>query len=195
MSVKFSILGLLYEKPRHAYEVFAAFQDLVGQKQGLDTKPAQVYTTLERLHASGMISSDLVSDNFGRQREVFSITPSGKQALFDWLAVPTTSFYLRSEFYTKLILKLAVQAEGTYELIALQRDSLRQEMQTIAAMRNQVDPQDERVFSLLLDHCLSHLEVDLHWLDKLEVSRRQVLNQPAVKYTSRRRGRPLKHPE
>lgn len=68
-------------------------------------------------------------------------------------------------------------------------------MQTIAALRNQIDPQTNLVYTLLLDHSLSHLEVDLHWLDKLEVSRRQVLNQPVAEFISKRRGRPSKQPE
>lgn len=195
MSVRNVILGLLYEKPRHAYEVYAAFQDLIGQKQGWEVKPAQVYTTLERLRDSGMVSCGSSTDITGGEKVIYSITPSGQQALIDWLSIPTQSDYLRSGFYAKLVLVLAIRPEEAYELISLQRSSLRQEMQTIAALRNRIDPQTNLVYSLLLDHSLSHLEVDLHWLDKLEVSRRQVLNQPVAGFTSRRRGRPAKQPE
>ena len=195
MSVRNVILGLLYDKPRHAYEVYAAFQDLIGEKQGWDLKPAQVYTTLERLQDSSMVSCGSSTDVTGGQKVIYSITSSGQQALMDWLSAPTQSDYLRSEFYAKLVLMLAVQPEEAYILIAEQRSSLRREMQTIAALRNRTDPQTNLVYSLLLDHSLSHLEVDLHWLDKLEVSRRQVLNQPAAEFTSRKRGRPSKQPE
>jgi len=195
MSVRKIILGLLYEKPRHAYEVYAAFQDLIGEKQGWDVKPAQVYTTLERLQGSGMVSSEPFTDTTGNKTVIYSITTTGQQALLDWLSTPALSSYLRSEFYAKLVLELAVQPEEAYDLISLQRSSLHQEMQTIAALRNRVDPQANLAYTLLLDHSLSHLEVDLHWLDKLEVSRRQVLNQPVAGFSSRRRGRPSKQPE
>ncbi len=195
MSVKNAILGLLFDKPRHAYEVYAALQDMIGEKQGWDVKPAQVYTTLERLQASGMVSSRPISDPAGSQKTIYSITPSGQQALMDWLSAPAPTFYPRNEFFTKLALKLLIQPDEAYELITLQRSSLRQEMQSIAALRNRIDPQANLVYTLLLDHSLSHLEIDLHWLDKLEVSRRQVLNQPVAGFTSRRRGRPAKQSE
>ena len=63
MSVRNAILGLLAQKPRHGYELHAAFSAVVGEATW-DVKPAQIYTTLERLEESGLVEtkSDLGRD-------------------------------------------------------------------------------------------------------------------------------------
>jgi DNA-binding PadR family transcriptional regulator len=49
MSVRNAILGLLAQRPRHGYELRAAFEALVGGEAIWEVKPAQIYTTLARL--------------------------------------------------------------------------------------------------------------------------------------------------
>ena len=76
MSVRNAILGLLAQKPRHGYELRAAFEAVVGGGVNWDVKPAQIYTTLERLGALapafemvGMMGFDAVAlDRLTHQR-------------------------------------------------------------------------------------------------------------------------------
>lgn len=61
MSVRYAILGLLAQRPRHGYELRAAFEVVVGGDANWEVKPAQIYTTLERLEEAGLVerTSDL----------------------------------------------------------------------------------------------------------------------------------------
>ncbi len=194
MTVRGAILGLLYQKSRHAYDLYASFHDLIGINQHWDVKPAQVYTTLERLQASGLVSVDKNDTSTDSERSIYNLTPTGRQVLQDWLTSPTPSTYLRDEFYIKLIISIASEAADVYQLVTNQRASLRSEMQEVIAMRNEVDSQSNLAYFLLLDHTLTHLEADLHWLDKLEVWLGKIRNQPIHRYQSRSRGRPTKKP-
>ena len=58
MSVRFAILGLLAQKPRHGYELHAAFEVVVGGDANWEVKPAQIYMTLERLEEAGLVGRE-----------------------------------------------------------------------------------------------------------------------------------------
>jgi len=45
----YAVLGLLSQKPRHGYETRLAFESLVGGYKNWEVKPAEIYTTLDRL--------------------------------------------------------------------------------------------------------------------------------------------------
>ncbi len=192
MSVRYIILGLLQEKPRHTYEIYAAIQDMFGNEQAWEIKPSQVYTTVSRLVDNGLISPAESNPKIGVDRIILTLTKTGSETLTQWLTLPCTSTYLRSDFYNKLVLCINLNPDMLNSLIASQRASLRAEMQAMTVMRSQVDSQNDLKYSLLLDLTLSHLELDLRWMDKLEVWRRQIVNQPDVVYVSKRRGRPAK---
>jgi DNA-binding PadR family transcriptional regulator len=60
MSVRHAILGLLAQRPRHGYELRAAFSAVIGGDENWDVKPAQIYTTLNRLEEAGLVEECLV---------------------------------------------------------------------------------------------------------------------------------------
>src|SRR5512136_2048223 len=107
MSVRHAILGLLAQKPRHGYELRAAFEAVVGGDANWDVKPAQVYTTLERLEEAGLVEriSDL-GEGDEPSRRVYAITAAGHAALMDWFAEGVTPGHQRDEFYVKLMTAL-----------------------------------------------------------------------------------------
>ena len=49
MSVRYALLGLLKQQPRYGYELRAAFIALAGGVEAWEVKPAQIYTTLNRM--------------------------------------------------------------------------------------------------------------------------------------------------
>jgi DNA-binding PadR family transcriptional regulator len=44
VSVRNALLGLLEQRPRHGYELRAAFEALVGGQRNWEVKPAQIYS-------------------------------------------------------------------------------------------------------------------------------------------------------
>ncbi len=55
MSVKHSLLALLYEKPRHGYELKKGFEEMVQGMWPLNA--GQVYTTLDRLERDRFVET------------------------------------------------------------------------------------------------------------------------------------------
>src|SRR5512143_716444 len=167
MTVRHAILGLLAQKPRHGYELRAVFSAVVGG-ENWDVKPAQIYTTLERLEESGLVQtkSDLGE---GREpdRRIYAITRNGREALKDWFSDGVPTEHQRDEFYVKLMIGLISGEADPARIIQTQRARLYQEMHDTTTQRDRLDSHTEIAQILLLDKTIMHLEADLRWLDMI----------------------------
>jgi DNA-binding PadR family transcriptional regulator len=192
MSVRNAILGLLAQKPRHGYELHAAFSAVVGGGNW-DVKPAQIYTTLERLEESGLVQtkSDLGE---GREpaRRIYAITRDGRDALKDWFTDGVPTEHQRDEFFVKLMIGLVSGEADPTRVIQTQRSKLYQELHDATAQRDGYNPHFEMAQILLLDKATMHLEADLRWLDMIEMRIESIKDQPLAEVEIRKRGRPKK---
>src|SRR5512146_1487552 len=179
MSVRHAILALLSQHPRHGYELRAAFEAMVGGDVNWEVKPAQIYTTLERLEQAGQVecASDL-GEGEEPSRRVYAITPNGEAELKQWFASGVTPEHQRDEFFVKLMAGLVCGEADPNRLIQIQRAHLFQELHAATTQRDSYDPRTEMAQILLLDKSIMHLEADLRWLDITEQRLEQVKRQP-----------------
>jgi DNA-binding PadR family transcriptional regulator len=192
MSVRNALLGLLEQRPRHGYELHAAFEAMVGGKHNWDVKPAQVYTTLARLEKKGLVVVDALEQEGGPEKRVYAITPAGRGALRAWFSTPVKNEHQRDEFFLKLMLSLACDEANPRGVIYAQRASLYRDLHDVTARRGKADPRSELAHILLLDQAIMHLEADLRWLEMIEARLDEVTRQPLPEPQARPRGRPPK---
>lgn len=77
--IKFALLELLAERPRHGYELI---KDLEERSGGFyRPSPGSVYPTLQLLEDEGHVVSEMVDG-----KKVYSVTESGKRQLQEWQA-------------------------------------------------------------------------------------------------------------
>ena len=195
MSVRNSLLGLLAQRPRHGYELRAAFEALVGGEENWDVKPAQVYTTLTRLQSRGLVAEQSVEQDGGPEKRIYAITAAGQETLQSWFAEGTPPEHRRDEFFLKLILALMSGVADPYHLINTQRVFLFRELHVITTQRARVDPSRELTKILLLDKVAMQLDADLRWLDMAEARLDEIKRQPLPEPEARPRGRPRKGAE
>jgi DNA-binding PadR family transcriptional regulator len=193
MSVRYAILGLLAHHPRHGYELRAAFESVVGGDANWEVKPAQIYTTLERLEEAGLVerTSDL-GEGDEPSRRVYALTGSGQEALSEWFAQGVAPDHQRDEFFVKLMVALASGKADPARIIQTQRSYLYLELHAATSLRDSYDPRTEMAQILLQDKVTMHLEADLRWLDITETRLEDVKLQPLAEPELRRRGRPRK---
>ncbi len=196
MSVKFALLGLLAEKPRHGYDLHAGFEALAGGDANWDLKQAQVYSTLERLREAGLVecTSDLGEGN-EPSRRVYALTEQGYQALDDWYACGAAPEHQRDEFYIKLMVSLVSGYGDPYRILITQRSFIYQRLHAVTRQRDELDSKVEMAQVLLLDKAIMYLEADLRWLDMIEARLDDIKRQPRPRPDVRPRGRPKKTPE
>jgi DNA-binding PadR family transcriptional regulator len=193
MSVRHAILALLSQRPRHSYELRAAFEVMVGGDTNWEVKPAQIYTTLERLEQAGQVKceSDL-GEGEEPSRRVYAITEAGETELRQWFSSGVDQEHIRDEFFVKLMAGLVCGLAEPVRLIQIQRAHLFQELHNATTLRDSYDPRTEMAQILLLDKTIMHLEADLRWLDITEQRLEQVRRQPFPQPEIRPRGRPKK---
>lgn len=112
MSVKHSLLALLYEKSRHGYELKTGFEELVQGMWPLNA--GQVYTTLDRLERDLLITSP---GHDKKDRKLYTITQAGKEELWSWLEKPVERSLLKDEFYFKFLCASHVSYENKINMI------------------------------------------------------------------------------
>lgn len=193
MSVRNALLGLLAQKPRHGYELRAAFEAVMGGDANWEVKPAQIYTTLDRLEDAGLVErkSDL-GQGKEPSRRIYAITKQGAEALHTWFSSSVETQHQRDEFFVKLMVALVSDGADPSRLIQIQRGYLYQEMHDATAQRDSYDAQVELAQILLLDKTIMHLEADLRWMDMIELRLDAIQGQPFPEPEIRPRGRPKK---
>ncbi len=189
-TVRNTLLGLLAQRPRHGYELHAAFEAVVGGEQTWDVKPAQVYSTLARLEEAGLVAFDSLDQDGGPEKRIYTVTESGKSALCDWLSAPVAGEHQRDEFYLKLMLALATGEIDPRQVMQIQRASLYKELHQLTVQRAETDPGTSLAHILLLDHAIMHVEADLRWVEMVEARLEDMRQQPLPEPEMRPRGRP-----
>jgi DNA-binding PadR family transcriptional regulator len=192
MSVRNALLGLLAQRPRHGYELHAAFEAVVGGEKNWDVKPSQIYTTLARLEEGGLVAEEGVEQGGGPEKRIYMITPEGRVALSRWFDSGVALEHQRDEFYVKLLLSIATGEANPQSVIHTQRSKLYQELHDLTAQRNKTDAKRALAQVLLLDKAVMHLEADLRWLDMVEARLEDVKRQPLPEPETKPRGRPRK---
>lgn len=192
MSVRNALLGLLAQKPRHGYELHAAFEAVIGGEKNWDVKPAQIYTTLARLQESGLVTQEAVEQVGGPEKRIYAITDAGRLELENWFSTGIWHDHHRDEFFIKLMLSLVVGEATPYQVLRWQRTALYQELHGLTAQRNQANPKSELAKIFLFDKAIMHCEADLRWLDMVEARLDEIRRQPLPEPEVKPRGRPKK---
>lgn len=84
---EYVILGLLYDRPLHGYEMFQQFEvGILGQIVHLEM--SQLYAFLKKLERLAYIQAHLEPQGARPPRKVFHLTDEGHRVFMDWLKKP-----------------------------------------------------------------------------------------------------------
>jgi DNA-binding PadR family transcriptional regulator len=189
--VQRALLALLFEQPRHGYELRDLFEAAVGGHWSLNS--GQIYTSLDRLARDELIVEVSVERDGGPDKRMWALTEAGAAEVAHWFrsAVPR-DYRLRDEFYLKLMLALVTQAATPHRVLQAQRRELFQELHDLTARRSALNPRRELARIFLLDGAIMHTEAELRWLDMIEARLEEMRAQPLTLPPPRPRGRPRK---
>src|SRR5574340_142926 len=150
MSVKNTLLALLYQHPMHGYELGKQLNLIVSAEW--DVKPGQIASTLKRLKEANLVDYEVETIDDAPDRKVYSITAEGLDELRDWYLTPEVRDYrLGDTFYIKLVLSLIDGPVSPEQVMMVQRRELYQQLHEVTDMRRQADPKTQLPWALLLD--------------------------------------------
>lgn len=162
------ILALLAEGPTHGYQLKASFEARTGDVWKLNV--GQVYTTLDRLRADGLVEPDPGEDDGAAgDRRRWRITRDGKEALDAWFDEPAIEpTPAREEFLVKVLLAVSRSTREGLAVIDRQRAELYRLAQAERAARRTAD--EGLAAGLMAELVAARREADLRWLDRCEAT-------------------------
>jgi DNA-binding PadR family transcriptional regulator len=159
VSIKYGLLALLDEEPRHGYELKTAFERRTGGSWALNI--GQVYTTLQRLERDGLVE---LARSDG-DRHDYRITRAGRDQLREWFATPVVpDAPPREQLTIKVLLAVAASDVDVTEMLQRQRTASVEQLQAYTRRKAGADP-DDVAFLLMLDALIYRTEAEIRWLD------------------------------
>jgi DNA-binding PadR family transcriptional regulator len=192
-SVQNALLALLWQRPRHGYELRDLFEAALGGYWELNS--GQIYSSLDRLARDGLVVEEGMEKGGGPDKRLWALTDEGSEELAHWFATPVQRDYrLRDELHLKLMLALVSQPSKARQILVVQRRELFRELHSLTSRRNLLDPRQQLARILLLDSAIMHTEAELRWLEMVEARLDDIRVQPPPLPPPRPRGRPRKTP-
>ncbi len=194
MSVKHTLLALLYQHPMHGYELGKQLNQVINAEW--DVKPGQIASTLARLKDANLVDYAIEETSDAPDRKVYFITDEGRRELESWYLTPEVHEYrLGDAFYIKLVLSLVGGPISPEQVLITQRRELYQQLHEATDLSRQANPRTQLPWILLLESAIMHLEADLRWIEMCEGRLSDLKNYSPPKPEPKVRGRPRRKPE
>jgi DNA-binding PadR family transcriptional regulator len=163
--VRHAVLALLADRPAHGYEIKRGLEERFGSVVA-PLNAGQVYTTLQRLQRDELVADDAVAQSGRPDKRVYRLTDAGRQALEEWLGVPSAPTRLRDDFFMKLVFAQSLGLADPAALIARQREAYLRSLGELE--RVLADGGADGTTALVVEGAALHLEADLKWMDRCE---------------------------
>jgi DNA-binding PadR family transcriptional regulator len=189
MSVKYTLLALLYQHPMHGYELGKQLNAVVNAEW--DVKPGQIASTLSRLKEANLVDYEVEETDDAPDRKVYFITEDGQRELESWYLSPEVREYrLGDAFYVKFVLSLVGGPVSADQVLMAQRRELFQQLHQVTELLREADPATQLPWILLLESATMHLEADLRWIEMCEARLPALKRYEPPKPVPKARGRP-----
>jgi DNA-binding PadR family transcriptional regulator len=166
MSLKYALLGLLAEKPKYGYEIKQQFEGALGNVWSVSY--GQLYPTLRRLSELGWVTKKTAPGKKAAEKNIYSITDTGKGKLDEWLLRPLRATYrVKDEFTLKFLFFSKLPRDRVLEYLRRQQKKtvLQKENfhRTLVSMQNEID----FYVQAIIRKGVIHLEAENQWLEEV----------------------------
>jgi DNA-binding PadR family transcriptional regulator len=127
----YAILGLLSREELSGYDVASRMRARVGHFW--EARHSQIYPELARLEEAGLATYRVVEQQDRPDKKVYKITPSGLEALKEWVTEPPAPRFARDELVLKAY---SLWLAEPREAIALFRDQERRHEEKLLEYEN-----------------------------------------------------------
>ena len=130
---------------------------------------SSIYPVLEDLEQQKLIVKVDTPTRNDRKRNVYTLTPAGKNILKSWLIKPFEDVQLRNELLLKLFFGKLVPLEVNIEHLEHYKKELKNKLSLFRTIEQELSAIDslESLYSLItLDHGIRHISTSLEWCDK-----------------------------
>jgi PadR family transcriptional regulator, regulatory protein AphA len=163
-SPKFAILGFLYIRPMHGYDLHKHLQADLCEVWRISQ--SQAYNILRMLEKDGWITATLQPQEKRPDRALLSLTPPGQAAFEQWLYAPSpgNAQAIRIAFISRLYFASQIDANLCSRLIQEQVRSVQSDLDALF-QRQSALPANQVYNHLGLELRIRQLATILNWLE------------------------------
>src|SRR5215471_1599455 len=166
MSLKYVLLGLLREQPKHGYELKLEAERLLGGSAELN--PGQLYPLLRKLADQQLITGERVEQEDRPDKRIFTLTEAGAKDLSNWFDEPVPLSVGRPALFLRFVVLMLVRQEARVDFLKEQRHRLLEFIGQLVADRAKHLGSEDLSTSALRELTVLHAEADLKWIEWLE---------------------------
>lgn len=156
MSLKFALLGLVSIRPASGYDLKRSIERSIYYIWNA-TSP-QIYSTLRKLRDEGFITTEYLPQQGKPDKQIHTITATGREALYRFVSEPIRSSMTRDEVLLRIFL-------GNFTDDRIMREELRAYVERIREDRAYLEGVEARITA----HPGDHLEARKYQLLSLRV--------------------------
>ncbi len=120
-TLEYILLGLIREEPAHGYALFDKLRNTAELSLIWQVKRSKLYYLLDKLESDQYLTSFQSKQGPYPERNVYQITPDGKDILEQWMYSPVlSSRYVRLAFLSKLYFAIRENKERAVDLVEAQ---------------------------------------------------------------------------
>lgn len=162
-------MGLLSLGPMSGYQMRQLIDESIGNFW--TESYGQIYPTLKRLAAEGMVTFSTEQTEGRAERKVYSLTAAGKERLHDWLNLPVHERVPRNELLLKLFFGSLVPVDVLVRHVetfrALQQERLQRDAATAEELnRRHGKHPDLPYWMMTVNYGLHETRARIAWCDE-----------------------------
>lgn len=168
LSPEYALLGLLYLKPAHGYQLHQRLAEDLGQTWHISL--SQTYNILKRLEAQGFIEANIQEQSKLPDRREFQLSKTGSERFWQWFHAPTGASVraIRVEFTTRLYFARKIDLKMAERLINEQVAETRTGLDRLNSVLAGIPP--DQIFNRLgLELRIRQLDSILDWLEECRI--------------------------
>ena len=162
LTPRYALLGLLMRGPAHGYELHQQCEHELGTVWRIGL--SRMYALLKDLEGDSLVESQVETQETRPARNVYSLTPAGREAFERWVRQPVASTRdIRVLFLAKLYFLRHLGLGGVDALVEAQKAVCRAKAEGV---EREMEDLDEGGFDwLVMDFRLHQLRAMGDWLD------------------------------
>jgi DNA-binding PadR family transcriptional regulator len=166
---RYAVLGMLSIRPMSGYDIKQAIGESIVHFW--DESYGRIYPTLQRLAAEGLARRKIERQDGRPDRQVYSLTSPGRQALERWLALPIREQKPRSELLLKLFFGRHLPAPDCVRLVERYRQEQVQFLAACRSLEKEVKAQtprhpDQQFWLITIRFGQHHSRAVVEWCDE-----------------------------
>ena len=183
MPLKYTILGLVIDKPRHGYELKQALSPALPRRRLMND--GILYPLLARMEKEGLVRSRVERGDGRPDRHVFKPTAAGRRLFFDWLRGPafeedevSYDFFLGHPFLAKCMFFKHLSPEEVRAKLTAQAETAAAKLEAFYRIREgMVERGVDPLRIAILDLGVAQQREKIRWLEKLSDNLNEILPQ------------------